>query len=317
MTSLILSAQIVVPMFLLMGLGVFLRLRGLLEGKALEDLNNLCFQLFLPISLFRNIYQVDLRDLPSLRLLAFGAGVQLVMLAVLLLVIPRLVPDAATRGSTAHAVFRSNFILFGLILAEGLATGPRDLAVVSVLAAVMIPLSCVGGVVLLEKYRGGRTSVQQVLRKILTNPFVVSSALGFVLLLLGVRVPTVVDKAVEDLARVATPLSLLALGAWFQPGSLARYRRELLVGTVGRLLVAPGVFLPLCIWAGFRDAELLGLTCMLIAPTAVSTFNMAQQMEADGQLAGLLIIVQSAVSVVTMFGWIFLLGSLGLLAAAG
>lgn len=317
MNSFSLSVQIVIPMFLLMGLGVFLRRQGLLAGKSLDDLNHLCFLLFLPASLFRNITQVNLSDLPSPWLLVVGSVIQLVVFGLVLLLTPRLVPNPATRGSTGHSILRSRFILFGLIIAEGLATGPRDLGVVSVLAAVMIPLYSVGGVIILEHYRGGKTSVKLMLYRIITNPFVVSSLLGFTLLLLGVRLPSVVEKAVDDLARVGTPLSLLALGAWFQPGALGRYRRELLVGTIGRLIVVPALFLPLCIALGFRDAELLGLTCMLIAPTAVSTFNMAQQMEADGQLAGLLIIVQSAVSLLTMFGWIFLLGNLGLLAAVG
>ena len=50
---------------------------------------------------------------------------------------------------------------------------------------------------------------------------------------------------------------------------------------------------------------------MLAAPTAVSSFTMAEQMGGDGELAGQLVVFTSAVSIITIFLWIFLIKQYG------
>ena len=47
------------------------------------------------------------------------------------------------------------------------------------------------------------------------------------------------------------------------------------------------------------------------SPTAVNSFTMAQQMGGDAELAGDIVVTTSAVSILTMFLWIFLFKSLG------
>ena len=52
---------------------------------------------------------------------------------------------------------------------------------------------------------------------------------------------------------------------------------------------------------------------MFAAPTAVSSFQMAKQMDGDGDLAGQIVVFTSAFSIVTVFGWIFLLKQFALI----
>ena len=80
-----------------------------------------------------------------------------------------------------------------------------------------------------------------------------------------------------------------------------------------RLVFQPAVFLGLSYLLGFRGTEFLALVAMLISPTAVATYNMARSMDADGELAGHLVVFQSLGSMVTIFLWIFLLSGLGVL----
>ena len=49
------------------------------------------------------------------------------------------------------------------------------------------------------------------------------------------------------------------------------------------------------------------------APTAVSSYPMAQQMGGDGPLAAQAVVLTSAFSLCTMFLWIFLLKNLSLI----
>ena len=52
---------------------------------------------------------------------------------------------------------------------------------------------------------------------------------------------------------------------------------------------------------------------MFGAPIAVSSYPMAQQMDGDGELAGQLVVLSSALCILTIFLWIFALKQLGLI----
>jgi predicted permease len=87
--------------------------------------------------------------------------------------------------------------------------------------------------------------------------------------------------------------------------------RPIVIGVLGKLVILPMVFLPLSIWMGYRDIELITLMVLYGAPAAVASYTMAQQMEADGDLAAQLVVFGSAFSVLTMFIMIFSLKQLG------
>ena len=71
-------------------------------------------------------------------------------------------------------------------------------------------------------------------------------------------------------------------------------------------------FLGLGALLGFRDAAFVSLLGVFASPTAVNSFTMAQQMGGDAELAGDTVVVTSAVSMLTMFLWVFLFKSLGM-----
>ena len=48
-------------------------------------------------------------------------------------------------------------------------------------------------------------------------------------------------------------------------------------------------------------------------PVATASFSMAQNMGGDGDLAGELVVSSTIISIVTLFLWIFLMSSLGLI----
>ena len=65
------------------------------------------------------------------------------------------------------------------------------------------------------------------------------------------------------------------------------------------------------ILVGFRNEMLIPLLIMSGAPTAVSSFPMAQQMGGDGDLAAGLVVFTSGLAILTMFVWIFVLKQMG------
>ena len=104
----------------------------------------------------------------------------------------------------------------------------------------------------------------------------------------------------------------MLLGASFEVRHIARYKKQLLVCVGLRLLVFPGAILALAAAVGLRDIEFVTLLAMSAAPIAVNSFNMAQQLGGDSELAGSAVVVSTAGSFFTLFLWITLFKQLGM-----
>ena len=120
---------------------------------------------------------------------------------------------------------------------------------------------------------------------------------------------------------MATPLALIVLGGQFKFSAVRGMTKEIVVGTVFRVVIAPllGVgcavllseFTPLL---NFGQTEYPALIALFGTPVAVSSAIMAEEMDNDAQLAGQLVVWTSISSVLTVFLTVFALMSAGLLA---
>jgi hypothetical protein len=306
MNSLFLAFTVVFPLFFNMSLGYGMRRLGLLDPHTLDVMNRLVFQMFLPVLLFINIYKTDLHRSVDLPLMAFAAISILLVFGILYVLVPRFEKEDCRRGVLIQGIFRSNFIIFGIPVAAAMF-GDDRIGPVALLISVVVPLFNVLAVISLEIYREGTTEWSKILRGVAANPLILASIFSIAALLLGIRLPDFLYKAMEDLAKVTTPLALILLGGSFHFSATRQCWRQVLAGVTGRLVIVPLVFLPISILLGFRDVRLAGLLALYASPSAVSSFTMAKQMEGDSELAGQLVVYSSAFSILTMFLWIVVL----------
>ena len=171
--------------------------------------------------------------------------------------------------------------IFGLPVLVSLCGEGSNTGAVALVIAVVVPMFNALSVTALEIYRGGKPNPLKILKSVATNPLILASLLGIVLLLLGVKLPNFLQKPVADLSKMATPLALVILGAEFNFGQVRKCVRQLVIGVSGRLVVMPLIFLTIAVLLGFRGEELIALLVMLAAPPAVSSFTMAQQMDGE------------------------------------
>jgi hypothetical protein len=310
MENLILSLNVVTPLFLAMAIGYFIKQIKIIDDHSLAVMNGVCFRIFLPTLLFYNIYSTDLKAVLNGRLMIYSLGTLAVALGVLFVLIPLLEKENRRRGVLIQGIFRGNFVLFGIPVAQALAP-PEQVGVAALIIAITVPLNNAISVVVLEVFRGGRVDAPRIARGVVTNPNIVGSALGLLLLVAGIKLPYPAEKIALDFSRVATPLALMLLGGSMSYRTVGGAIRPIVIGVLGKLVILPMVFLPLSIWMGYRDIELITLMVLYGAPAAVASYTMAQQMEADGDLAAQLVVFGSAFSVLTMFIMIFSLKQLG------
>lgn len=304
MENLKIAINAVLPLFLTMAVGYFLRQIHFVDEPLLKKLNKLVFNVFLPLLLFINIYQSDLETSFRLKTILTAVCSVLALFVVLCLVIPLIEKDGPRRGVMVQGIFRSNYILFGAPLVFGVF-GDQGMGTVSVISAFVVPLYNMLSVAALETFSQGRVNVKKILKGIVKNPLIIASALGILCLAVGVPLPQAVEKTVGDLGKVATPLGLVSLGGFFKFSDTKRFFKQLVIIVASRLVLCPAVFLPIFIQMGFRDVELMALATMMGAPIAVSSFIMAQQQGADADLAGQAVAFTTLFSVFTMFVIIF------------
>ncbi|MEG1571114.1 MAG: AEC family transporter [Clostridia bacterium] len=312
MNSFSLAFSVVCPLFLMMALGYFLRLIKLFNEAFLRQLNKLCFSVFLPAILFINVYDSDFSSSFQPRLVVFAIACVLAMFAVLMLLVPRFEKSNLRRGVMVQGIFRSNYILFGLPMAASLF-GASETGTTAVLIAFVIPLFNLLSVIALEIFHVGKVNIKRILMGVVTNPLILGAMAAFVFLLTGLRLPRVVEQTVRDISKIATPLALIILGGSFTFSRLKPNLKHIVAAVSGRLILIPLCFVSLSVALGFRGVALGALLAMFASPTAVSSFTMAQQLHADDELAGQIVVVGSLCSVITIFLWISLLSSLGLL----
>lgn len=305
------SANAVLPMCLIMALGYGTRRLGWIRREEIFAINKIAFRIFLPCLLYYNVYCSDLSGSFDPLLMAYAVGGVLLTFSLSLgyTLLTEKLPER--RGVMIQGMFRSNYVIMGIPVATALL-GSDQLGTVSILIAVVVPLFNMLAVVVLEVFRGQKPKPLHVLGQIVKNPLVIASALGILTLAAGIRLPHILERTIQNVSAIASPLQLFLLGAFFQFSGLKTYRRELVTVSAAKLIVSPGLFLGLGALLGFRGVAFVSLIGIFASPTAVNSFTMAQQMGGDAELAGDIVVVTSAVSMLTMFLWVFLFKSLGM-----
>lgn len=301
----------IVPLFLIIAVGYAVKRLGWIGPEEVRRFNKVTFYTFMPVMLFYNIYTSDFSQAVRAPYVVFVVGMALgmVLLSFVITLLVEKIPQR--RGVMIQAAFRSNFVLLGLPIAmELLPEG--NFGVTALMIAIVVPIYNVLSVVVLEFFRGGRPKPGEVLLAVVKNPLIIGSVVGLLVQGLHITLPEVLVSFSGKMNSAATPLILLLLGASFEPYGMAAYKKELLVCVGLRLVVFPAVILTLGAALGLRDIEFVTLLAMTAAPTAVNSFNMAQQLGGDSQLAGSAVVVSTAASFFTLFIWITLFKQLGI-----
>ncbi len=290
----------VVPLLLLMALGYFLRIIKLLDEKFVTRLNAFCFKVFLPTTIFCNIYSSDFEQMFSIDMILFGLTSIFLSFILLLLIVPRFEKQRANTSVIIQGAFRSNYVFFGLPVLASIY-GDSQTGVAAILAAFAIPVFNSLSVFVLESYSGKKPSALQIIKSVLKNPLIVASIVAFLLVFLGIKLPDAVFETAKDVSGVSTPLALILLGGSFKFTAAGKIYKQLIAAVSTKLVFIPLIFVTISVILGFRGATLAALAIMFASPTAVSSYTMAQSSGANHVLAGQIVVWSSIFSIVSLF----------------
>lgn len=302
----------VLPMFIMLVLGWYLRKINMADEHMLNKLNTVCFRTFLAVNVYYNIYQVNIKEVFNAKLLIYAIFTQIVILFFSLLVAMPTEKTKKRRGALAHGIFHTNFVIFGTLIGTALC-GEGNIGGISLLIAIIVPVQNVLSVVLLEMFReNSKLSFKKTFGGVIKNPYVIAAIAGFLTQLLHIHYPSVIANVFRDLGRCGTPVALIVMGGLFNFGAVKDNIKPIIVGLVSRLIIVPAILITITIAIGFRGPEFIALMCIFIAPCATTSFNLASAMDSDADLAAQLVVFTSLFSLVTIFLWIFGLSQLGI-----
>jgi len=302
------------PTFAWVALGAALALAGLLPQPLIDRISLLAFNYGLPVMLFAGAAQVDYSTLGRANYLLAGVLATLLTFAISWPYSKWRRHPRALQGIFVQSAFRSNLAIVGLALTQS-AYGEQGLRLAALPVALMTVLYNVLAVWVLNATLGSHTSVTGVLRGILRNPLIIGIGAGVLLSVSPLPVPEVLAPVGAGLSRFFLPLVLVCIGGSMNFSRLYRAGALTWEATLWRLGVAPLLGISLALLLGVHGEQLGVLFLLLATPVAASSHVMVIGARGDAVLAANIVVLTTALSLVTITVGFFLLAALALVGA--
>jgi len=304
------ALDVIAPIFLVIGLGAWLRRIGLLSAEHAGLLSRFTFRVAAPLFLFHRVGRRPPEGGDHLTMVAVIVGVSVLTAAVTYALTRRAGPRRV--GVLAQGAFRSNTVFFGLPVVTQ-AYGEEAVARAAlVIGTMVITYNLLGAVVLTlprKRVSAGSGELWRGLgRDMVTNPLVLGIVGGILLSGAGWTLPGFLDRTLDLVGRTALPLALLSIGAGLEVRDLPREWRPALAISVVKLALYPAAIGLMLHWAGLSTAELRVPVVLLASPCAVMAYVMAREMNGDEQLASAIVLGSTLLSVVSSVAWLTILG---------
>lgn len=306
--NLIFSLNATLPIFLVMVVGGILGRLGFLPREFCKASDKLTFKITLPIMLFLDMSDVDMRHDFQPKFVLFCFGATLISILVIWGLARALLRDKTIIGEFVQASYRSSAAVLGVAFIQNIY-GDAGMAPLMILGSV--PLFNIFAVLILMIEAPGEQRATprpgQLLYGVVTNPILLGIVAGTVFSLLPVELPTIADKTLNSLASLTTPLALLSIGASFEGTKALQKAGPTLVAALLKTVGLSAIFIPCAVALGFREKELVALLIMLGSPTTPSSYVMAKNMGHEGVLIASTVAATTLLSALTLTAWIFIL----------
>lgn len=291
----IVASQVLI-LFVLIGVGFFVRKIRMIDDASLRQVNTLLLVIINPciiLSSFQSTF--DRALLQGMAIAAVSALATHALGAVLARFVFRRLSDAQSRVLQFSTVF-SNCAFMCIPLLNALL-GSEGVLYGSVYIAIFNMLSWTYGVLLMTG-----SSKEIKLRKALINPGTVTILIALPLFLLQIRLPEVPLTVIDYLAAMNTPLAMIIIGAQMAMiPFLSMFRRKAVYASaLLRLLVIPGLILIPLSLLGLDRTVLLACVIPAMAPTAAASTLFATRYDQDSALATRSVALTTLLSIVTM-----------------
>ena len=296
LTNFLTVAEQVVVLFLLIGVGALCAKTGIIKEVAIKSCSDLVLIVVTPCVIIQSFQRpfdaAMLKGLGLACLIALSIHIVTILLAHLLLHDPVAARERVLRVGAvlSNAGFMSLPLQNALLGEDGVFYGAAYVAIFNLI------LWSYG----LVEMSGSRQNLSP--RKLILNPGVLSLAIGLMLFLVRIPLPTVLASPMGHLAALNTPLPMLIIGFYLADtdlkAALRDWRSYAAIGL--RLLVVPLTALGILYLCGVRGTLLVSMIIAASAPVAASTTMFATKYDCDTGLSVNLVSLSTLLSLITM-----------------
>ena len=313
MSNLIYSINATLPIFLLIILGKVLKTTKIINDEFTKTADRYVFRIALPALLFSDLTENNVGSAFDGKYVLFCFSVTIFSIAVLWGLTEKFMKNEEQKGAFIQGSYRSSAAILGLAFINNMydSVGMAPLMIIG-----CVPLYNIFAVIILTlkgDNGGKKQNMKETFINVMKNPILLSILIALPFALLNLHFPSFVNKAIGSVANTATPLALISIGASFEGKKALKKMKPTLLASFIKLILLAGLFLPLAVFFGYRNQELMALLVMLGSPTTVSSYIMAKNTGNDGILTSSIIVLTTLLSSLTLTLWIFVLKSFGVL----
>lgn len=313
MSNLIYSINATLPIFLLIILGKVLKTTKIISDEFTKTADRYVFRIALPALLFSDLTENNVGSAFDGKYVLFCFSVTIFSIAVLWGLTEKFMKNEEQKGAFIQGSYRSSAAILGLAFINNMydSVGMAPLMIIG-----CVPLYNIFAVIILTlkgDNGGKKPNMKETFINVMRNPILLSILIALPFALLNLHFPSFVNKAIGSVANTATPLALISIGASFEGKKALKKMKPTLLASFIKLILLASLFLPLAVFFGYRNQELMALLVMLGSPTTVSSYIMAKNTGNDGILTSSIIVLTTLLSSLTLTLWIFVLKSFGVL----
>lgn len=259
MENLLMGFNIVSPVFLVLLLGYFAKQRGHIDDNFVDKGTWIVFYLALPFKLFYDIKNARIESLHPKYVLYILLGVIFVIFLSLIIGKVIGIKDKRKLSAFVHCAYRSNFVYVGFPILDILYNGAPSMEHMIVIVSFGLTLYNISAIILLTYYSESeekRISFLDIIVKIIKNPMIIGVVFGALFNFLHIPVYSGVDKAIEMVSKISTPMSLILIGASLNFESSKSDFKLMFLSAFIKTVLAPLILIPTGKWLGFTNMEL-------------------------------------------------------------
>lgn len=302
MENLLTGFNIVSPVFFVLLLGYFAKKRGYIDNNFVDKGTWIVFYLALPFKLFYDIKNARIISLHPKYVAYILLGVIFVIFISIIIAKALRIKDKKKLSAFVHCAYRSNFVYVGFPILDIIYNGAPSMEHMIVIIAFGLTLYNISAIILLTYYSEAedkRISFVDIFIKILKNPMIAGVVVGAIFNFLQLPVYQGVDKAIEMVAKISTPMSLILIGASLNFESSKSDFKLMFISAFIKTVIAPALLIPIGVKLGFTNME-LGIAYVFWAtPCAANCFIFTKQMKSDYEFASKVITLSFIMSIIT------------------
>lgn len=294
--------NIVSPVFFVLLLGFFAKRRGYIDNNFVDKGTWIVFYLALPFKLFYDIKNARIVSLHPKYVAYILLGVIFVIIISIIIAKALRIKDKKKLSAFVHCAYRSNFVYVGFPILDIIYNGAPSMEHMIVIIAFGLTLYNISAIILLTYYSEAEDksiSFIDIFIKILKNPMIAGVVVGAIFNFLQLPVYQGVDKAIEMVAKISTPMSLILIGASLNFESSKSDFKLMFISAFIKTVIAPALLIPIGVKLGFTNME-LGIAYVFWAtPCAANCFIFTKQMKSDYEFASKVITLSFIMSILT------------------